>query len=220
MYKYKIVILIIFIIIVFILSCFICKAKELPLKNRIIYIDIGHGGNDPGATYKDIKESDINLKIGLKLNNLLKENGAIVYMTRYDDYNLANINSSNIKRSDLNNRIKLINNSDCDIFLSIHLNAYSSSNWYGAQTFYTNNNSNNKRIAHIIQKKFKENLSTDREEKVIYDRYLYKHLKKAGVLLELGFITNTKERNLLLKDEYQFKIAKTILDGVIEYYNK
>lgn len=219
MIKYKILVLIIFMVLVFIISCFVCSAKELPLKNRIIYIDIGHGGNDPGATYKDIKESDINLKIGLKLAQLLKENGATIYMTRYDDYNLSNIDSTNIKRSDLNNRIKLINNSDCDIFLSLHLNAYTSKTWYGAQTFYTNKNIDNKKLANIIQNNFKEKLDTNRDIKLINDRYLYNNLIKTGVLLELGFITNPNERNKLINDEYQYEISKVILDSLIKYFN-
>ncbi len=220
MFKYKIIILICMIIVVFILSCFICNAKELPLKNKIIYIDPGHGGNDPGANYKDIKESDINLKISLKLAKLLEENGAIVYMTRYDDYNLANINSYNIKRSDLNNRIKIINESNCDMFLSIHLNAYTSSTWYGAQTFYTNNNKNNIVLAEIIQKNFKKKLNTNRNIKNINNRYLYDNLDKLGVLLEVGFITNVNERNLLIQDNYQYKISYIILESIIEYFNK
>lgn len=220
MYKYKIIILICMVIVVFIISCFICNAKELPLKNKIIYIDPGHGGNDPGANYRDIKESDINLKISLKLAKLLEENGAIVYMTRYDDYNLANIDSYNIKKSDLNNRIKIINNSNCDMFLSIHLNAYTSSTWYGAQTFYTNNNKDNIVLAEIIQKNFKKNLNTNRNIKNINNRYLYDNLDKLGVLLEVGFITNPNERNLLVQDSYQYKITNSILESVIEYFNK
>ena len=217
--KYKIIILIIFLVLIFIFSCFVCSAKELKLRNKVIYLDIGHGGNDPGAINKDIKESDINLKIGLKIYNLLKLNGAIVYMTRYDDYNLSNINVSNIKRSDLFNRAKLINNSDCDLYLSIHLNSYTSSTWYGAQTFYTNNNKENKILAELIQKNFKKYLDTNRESKLITDRYLYNKIKKAGILLELGFISNLKERNKLLNEDYQNKISNVIVNSIIEYYN-
>ena len=219
MSKYNIIVIITFLILVFIISCFICSAKELALKNRIIYIDIGHGGNDPGSNYRDIKESDINLQIGLKLSKILEENGATVYMTRYDDYNLANINASNIKRSDLNNRSKLINNSDCDLYLSIHLNSYPQEIWHGAQTFYTNNNKNNKLLAQIIQENFKQKLDTNREIKLINDKYLYNMITKPGVLLELGFISNTKERNMLLKEEYQYKISNIIVDSIIKYFN-
>ncbi len=217
--KYKIIILIIFLVILFIFSCFICSAKELRLKNKIIYLDIGHGGNDPGAVNKDIKESEINLKIAFKIYNLLKMNGATVYMTRYDDYNLANINSSNIKRSDLNNRAYLINNSNCDLYISIHLNAYTSSTWYGAQVFYTNKYKENKLLADIIQKNFKKYLDTNRESKLINDRYLYNKIDKKGVLLELGFITNIKEKNLLLSNNYQDQISNIIVNSIIEYYN-
>ena len=218
MEKYRIVILIIVIILIFIFSCFVCSAKDLPLKNKIIYIDPGHGGNDPGAINKDIKEKDINLKISLILLELLKENGAIVYMTRYDDYNLSKINAHNIKRSDLDNRAMIINNSDCDLFLSIHLNSYPSGTWYGAQTFYTNNNPNNIRLAEILQNNLKNNTDTNRDIKLITDRYLYNKINKAGVLIELGFISNLKEKNLLLDSKYQYTLSKIILESIIEYY--
>lgn len=218
MRKYKIIILLIVIILIFIFSCFVCSAKDLPLKNKIIFIDPGHGGNDPGATNKDIKESNINLQISLIISNLLKENGAIVYMTRYDNYNLSRINVNNIKRSDLDNRAKIINNSDCDLFISIHLNSYPSSVWHGAQTFYTNKNPNNIKLATIIQKNLKKNTDTTRDIKLITDRYLYNKITKPGVLIELGFISNLKEKNQLLDKKYQYNLSNIIVNSIIEYY--
>jgi N-acetylmuramoyl-L-alanine amidase len=106
------------------------------------------------------------------------------------------------------------------MFLSIHLNAYTSSTWYGAQTFYTNNNKNNIVLAEIIQKNFKKKLNTNRNIKNINNRYLYDNLDKLGVLLEVGFITNVNERNLLIQDNYQYKISYIILESIIEYFNK
>ena len=220
MEKYKIVIFIILLITILIFSCFVCNAKSLPLKGKIIYIDPGHGGNDPGANYKDIKESDINLKISYMLSNMLESNGAIVYMTRYGDYNLANIDALNIKRSDLSNRAYIINSSDSDLFISIHLNAYESSTWYGAQTFYTNNNKDNKVLALILQNNFKSKLGTTRNIKLKEDGYLYNRINKLGVLIELGFITNKKERELLINENYQYKLASIITNSIIEYYNQ
>ena len=217
MEKYKIIILIIVIILIFIFSCFVCSAKDLPLKNKVIYIDPGHGGNDPGAINKDIKESEINLKISLIISNLLKENGAIIYMTRYDDYNLSKKNVNNIKRSDLDNRAKIINNSNCDLYISIHLNSYTSSTWYGAQAFYTNKNPNNIVLARILQNNLKNKTDTTRDIKLITDRYLYNKINKPGVLIELGFISNLKEKNLLLNEDYQYKISNVIVDSIIDY---
>ena len=106
---------------------FVCiKVKafmpELPLLGKVIYVDPGHGGPDPGANYKDIYEKDINLEISKILSNLLMERGAIVYLTREGDYDLSSPHVYLRKRSDLSRRAKLINETKCDLYLSIHLN--------------------------------------------------------------------------------------------------
>ena len=93
---------------------------------------------DPGAIYKDIEEADINLKIAQKASKLLEQYGAIVYLTRYGDYDLSVPNTINRKRSDLSRRGNIINRSNCDLYLSIHLNAEGSNTWKGAQMFYDN----------------------------------------------------------------------------------
>ena len=80
---------------------------NLELLGKVIYIDPGHGGLDPGTIYKDIYEKDINLEICLKLQKVLESEGAIIYLTRYGDYDLSN-NSYSRKKSDLNNRAKII----------------------------------------------------------------------------------------------------------------
>ena len=112
------------------------KINELPLIGKAIYIDAGHGGKDPGALYKNLHEADINLEISKILAKKLEKQGAITYQIRNGDYDLANPRAYERKRSDLQNRVKLIENSNIDMYLSIHLNAYSSSNWKGAQVFY------------------------------------------------------------------------------------
>ena len=91
--------------------------------------------------------------------------GAIVYLTRYDDYDLSVNNTINRKRSDLSRRGNIINKSDCDLFLSIHLNAENTGIWKGAQTFYNTNNKENKKIAELLQQQFKEDLNSKRKAK-------------------------------------------------------
>ena len=136
--------------------CFLkVYAKNQVLAGRVICIDAGHGGFDPGATYKDLKEADINLEYAHLLKSELEEEGATVYLTRYDDYDLST-NNYNHKRSDILNRIKIIKDISPDIFISIHLNADSSNKWNGAQTFYNSVNENNMLLAESIQKKFKQ----------------------------------------------------------------
>lgn len=178
-----------------------------------------HGGTDPGAIYKDIHESDINLSISKKLYDILIKQGAIVYMTRDGDYDLSVTNAVNRKRSDLSRRANAINSSMCDLYISIHLNAEESSTWYGAQVFYDDINPENKKIAEIMQEEFTKTLNTKREYKEIDDMYLHKRVERPGILAEVGFLTNPNERYLLMQDSYQQKIALTIYNGIEKYFN-
>ena len=216
MIKYKINVLILLIFFLFGIS--IVKANSFPLLGRVIYIDPGHGGVDPGAIYKEIEEEDINLEISLKLRDLLEKNGAIVYLTRDGDYDLS-ITKNRRKRSDLSNRVNMINNSNCDLYLSIHLNSESTSSWRGAQVFYDDINKNNLIFAQIMQEEFKEKLKSSREISEVKTIYLNKNVNVPGLLLELGFISNPNERYLLRQNNYQDKINEAILNGIIKFLN-
>lgn len=214
--KYKIYCLILFFIFLFSIS--LVKAQTFPLLGKVIYLDPGHGGIDPGAVYANIYEADINLQITLKIQEELEKQGAIVYLTRYGDYDLSVKNAIHRKRNDLSRRANIINKSNCDMYLSIHLNADSSTTWKGAQVFYDDVNENNEKLAKILQETLKKNLNTNREYKQIYDQYMYKRINQLGVLVEVGFISNPNERYLLQTEDYQIKIAKTITDGINEYF--
>lgn len=187
---------------------------ELPLLGKTIYLDAGHGGVDVGASYKNIYEKDINLSIvkilALKLENM----GATVYLTRYGDYDLSNIGVRYRKKSDLYNRAKVINNSSADIYISIHLNSTTSSVWKGAQVFYDDINDNNILLAQTITKC----LNTDREVSEINDMYFNRLVKIPGVLVEVGFLSNSYDRNNLVNIKYQEKISNMIVQGIIDYF--
>lgn len=216
MYRLKMFLLFIMLILVF------DKAnafmKEAPLVGKTIYLDAGHGGKDPGAYYKDIYEEDINLSIVLKLRDKLESMGAIVYLTRDSDYDLSNPNAILRKRSDLSNRAKMINSSDADIYLSIHLNSSSNTSWKGAQVFYDDINKNNEKLANIFQKNFNKCLNSNRKIQEISTLYMYKRITKPGLLLELGFISNPNERYLLNRDDYQNKIVNVLSDSLLEVF--
>ncbi len=219
MKKYKIIVLIIFIVLVFSFSKAYAHINDLPLLGKVIYIDPGHGGPDPGAVYKDIYEKDINLLISKYLEEELISQGAIVYMIRDGDYDLSNPKTSMRKRSDLSKRVELINKSLCDMYLSIHLNMYPSEKWQGAQVFYKDKNSNNKEIAKVMQDTLKRSLYTKRNIKEINGMYLYDRVIRPGILIEAGFLSNTNERYLLRQKYYQRKLAIVITQGVINYFN-
>lgn len=218
MSKYRICVLFLFVVGLCAFSFVEADNNPLPLFGKVIYLDPGHGGTDPGAIYKEIYESDINLQLTEKLEKTLRSYGAIVYLTRYGDYDLAVPNALNRKRSDLSRRGNIINRSLCDMYISIHLNAETSSTWYGAQVFYDDVNSENKVIAEIMQKSLASSLRTKRKITETSEMYLHRRVERPGVLIEVGFLTNPNERYLLRKDTYQQKVANTITNGVLQYF--
>lgn len=214
MLKYKITTL--FILITMICTFTFVNAQEPKLKEKIIYIDPGHGGRDPGAIYKDLKESEINLQISKILKQELESNGAKVYMTRTGDFDLSHPTAKNHKRDDLSERARLINQSECDIFISIHLNSDKSSTWQGPQIFYTTKNKKNIILAQKIQEKINKNLKSDRKIQEIKNMYLFDRIEKPGILIEAGFISNSNDRYLLTNEEHIKKLSKIITESITE----
>jgi N-acetylmuramoyl-L-alanine amidase len=194
------------------------RALNLPLLGKVIYIDPGHGGKDPGAIYENTYESSLNLEISLTLQSELEKNGAIVYLTRYGNYDLSVKNATSRKRSDLSRRANIINESNADLYLSIHLNSDTSSTWYGTQVFYDTVNDKNELLAKYLQQSYIEDLNTKREYKNIKGHYLYRKINIPGVLIETGFITNANDRYLLKDKNYQKKFSKSTVKGIINYF--
>lgn len=215
MKKYCLKLLIIFVLLTLILSFPYAKAS-LPLFGKTITIDIGHGGKDPGTVVNNILEKDINLKIGKYLEKELIKKGANVILTRNGDYDLSSPNSYRRKKSDFDNRIKIINNSSASMYVSIHLNYLEQASYYGPQVFYNNINNNNKKIANNMQNILNKKLKTNRKVKLIpEDTYMYSRLNVPGILVECGFLSNYNEKTKLMSKEYQQKIAKYISEGIV-----
>ena len=188
----------------------------MPLTGKVIIIDPGHGSEDSGANVGNIFEKDINLKISLYLEKELERLGATTILTRTEDNDLSTPNARYRKKSDFDNRIKLINESNANMYLSVHLNYLNNSLYSGPQVFY---NKDNKELAKLIQNALNKYTKENREVKNIpKDTYMYSKLKVPGVLIECGFLSNPKERAKLVNEEYQKLIAKAISEGVLEYY--
>ncbi len=163
-----------------------------------------------------VYESDINLEIVLKLKEELIKQGVDVLLTRDGDYDLSSPDTSRRKKSDFDNRIQLINNSNADLYLSIHINYLNDSRYYGGQVFYTDGN---ERLANVIQERFNKYLDSPRNSKKLGSTiYMYKQIEVPGVLIECGFLSNSKDRNKLSNDEYQWEMVETIVQALIEYY--
>ncbi|OFI06855.1 germination-specific N-acetylmuramoyl-L-alanine amidase precursor [Clostridium acetireducens DSM 10703] len=200
--------------------------NKLMNNKKIILIDPGHGGVDGGAVSKrGTVEKDINLKISLKLRDKLKDKGFNVVMTREEDKGLYKEKGSLRKKKveDLTNRCNMKKESNCDVFISIHLNMFTQEKYYGAQVWYANNE-DSKKLASIIQQNFKKDLDKNnkREEKPAMNSY--KVLKDSeeipSVLVECGFLSNLLEESKLKSDSYQDKIAESICKSIVEYFNK
>lgn len=199
------------------------KSWNLPLSGRIIILDPGHGGPDGGAVGEDVLEKEVALRVAVKLRDYLQQQGALVLLTREDDSDLAKKDTRGYSRrkvEDLKKRVQMINESEADLFISIHLNAIPSPRWRGAQTFYYGSLIENKRLAKFIQAELRRNLeNTDRSAKVINTVYLLKYARKPGALVEVGFLSNPEERELLASDHYQTQLAASIYKGVLRYFS-
>lgn len=198
------------------------KAIPQPLAGQTIVIDPGHGGPDGGAVGEpDIQEKDITLAIAKKTRDYAQQAGAVVYMTREVDEDLASEDTTGFSRrksEDIRNRIAFIEEHDADFFITIHLNAIPDGRWSGAQTFYYPRYPENEHVAEMIQEAIKSNLeNTTRTPLAINNIYLLKHTEVPGALVEVGFLSNEKERKLLTEDDYQDKMAASIYEGMLRY---
>ena len=184
-----------------------------------VVLDAGHGGMDGGSNVGDIKESDLVLEIVLNLKEILEKNGFIVTLTRTSKDALCE--GKFIKKVDMNNRIKIINNSNADLALSIHLNYYSDSKYRGAQVFYSDNNEQNYNLAFSIQNTFINELrNTNRKVVVRNNIYLLNRVLIPICIIECGFMSNFNELTLLKTKEYQQSLSIIIMNGIISYLNR
>lgn len=195
---------------------------SLPLSGKVIVLDPGHGGPDGGAVGKDqTVEKDIALKVAKLLQRYLQQAGALVYLTRESDRDLASEGTRGLSRrksEDIRNRLKFIEEKNPDFFLTIHLNALPSERWRGAQTFYFPSFDENKHLAQMVQDEIRRNLeNTDRKPLRIDGIYLLKHAKAPGALVEIGFLSNEEERELLKREDYQEQMAASIYKGILRY---
>ncbi len=216
--KYSLIIILLFILGLCLLIKVDASINELPLLGRVIFVDPGHGGRDPGTSYGKIEEKDIVLEISKKLRDELMEKGAIVYMTRESDDDLSSKWDTKKKRGDLYRRILMYKKYNAELYLSIHINYYSNTKEQGAEVLYNSINPENKIFGEILMNNFKTKLGSKRILKKT-DLYMYKNTTTPGVLIECGFLSNPNERYLMQKSSYQKKLSEIITDSVITYFN-
>lgn len=184
---------------------FYSSSSLTPLKNKLIVIDPGHGGSDPGAVVGNVKEKDLNLDIALKLKTLLEANGAKVFMTREDD-TFVNLYA----------RAEMANKLNADLFISIHHNA-ATSNATGTETLYYPD-PEKKLFAQALQRAVVS--YTGFHNRGIIERpgiVVTRETKMPSALVEVGFLTNPNDLAHIMTDEFKQKVAQGILQGIVDY---
>jgi N-acetylmuramoyl-L-alanine amidase len=193
---------------------------------RVIVIDAGHGGEDPGAVgVNGTYEKDVNLSIAILLGDTLKEKGYTVVQTRTEDKMLY-LPEENVKGmrkiSDLKNRCKITAEYENCIVISIHMNSYGASKYSGLQVYYTDKNEDSRALANKIQSSVRKELQPEnhRQIKNGSSLYLLENANGTAVLIECGFLSNAEECSKLSQKEYQKELCFAISCGIIEYINE
>lgn len=199
------------------------ETLSVPLLYRVVAIDPGHGGVDPGALGRNgMHEKDIVLSIALKLRSLLQSSGAIVVMTRDTDTDLSDASLGNQysrrKRQDLQRRVELVDTSAAELLVSIHVNSIASERWAGGQAFYASNSEQGKLLAQSLQSALKEVLKNTNRQAAPGDYYIMRESKTLTSLVEVGFISNPQEGRLLTQDDYRDKVAWALYVGIIKHF--
>lgn len=204
------------------------------LQGRVVAIDPGHGGIDPGAIGPyGVNEDTINLAVSLRLARLLEGAGAIVVLTRTGDTDRAGATEGGPaarKRVDLRARVALINAAGPAVVLSVHTNHFRSPSAHGAQVFYSVKGARpsaaervkraeSLALARILQDQLaRQTGETRRAVSEHIDHFLLTHTLAPGVTIELGFLSNPREARLLADPAYQQRLAQAIFSGLTLWF--
>ena len=197
---------------------------SLPISNKTIVLDAGHGAPDEGAeSVNGVSEASINLSITRKVQTLLEQSGCNVVLTRSDENGIYDLDSKTLRQkkvSDIKNRVKIGNESSADVFISIHLNKIPQTQYYGWQAFFKPNNEESEILAKSLQQELNSSIQREnkREALKITGKYIIEHVEIPIAIIECGFLSNPEEEQLLQQNEYQDKIAWGIYNGIMDYF--
>ena len=193
-----------------------------PLAGLKILVDPGHGGYDGGAKCRDsgVWEKELNLAVSLALRDALTRQGAQVILTREADVDLTSPNrpaTLTKKRQDMLARVAIATDNAVDLLLSIHMNEYRVRAESGPQVFYRAGQEGSRLLAGCIQEALITRLQPQKQRTAMAGDYFILQLNVPSVLVECGFISNPAEEKLLLRADYQNRLAEAIADGVVEF---
>ena len=179
--------------------------RFLSSTKKIIIIDAGHGGTDPGSVKQGVQEKNINLQIALKLQKRLETKGYKVVMTRTDDTAISLIN-----------RTKLANKAKGDLLISIHQNSFRDASVHGIEVFYTpGKETYDDRLANCIQEALiSYTQAKDRHVREITNLLIIRESNMSACLIESAYLSNDTERELIQTKDYQDKVVTGIIEGI------
>ncbi len=191
-----------------------------------VVVDAGHGGEDPGkiSAFSGVNEKDLNLSIAKMLKQQLELTGYRVIMTREEDKLVYEQGTTEIKskrKQDLTKRKETMDNGGADIVVSIHMNDFSQSKYYGAQVFYPPDSDQSQRLAVCVQKAMGSDLDPTNKREALAKSVpiiILRNIKTPTIIVECGFLSNQQEEQKLRTEDYQLKVAKTIKTGIDKYF--
>lgn len=184
-----------------------------------IVIDAGHGGRDGGSIgINGTIEKEINLKYSLALKEKLVSVGYRVELTRKTDDGLYSETAKNKKMSDMRARFNIIQKTNPNLVISIHMNSFNSSSARGALTYYRNGDEASKKCADLIQSSLNTYCAAPTRQGKVGDYYILNCSYYTSILIECGFISNPEEERLLNTDEYREKFIDAIYNGILLYF--
>lgn len=200
------------------------QTVALPVSNKVIVLDAGHGKPDEGAQSSNgTTEAETNLKITLKVQSLLEQSGATVILTRSDENAIYDLDKNTLRQkkiSDIHNRVKIGNESSADIFVSVHLNKIPQEQYYGWQCFYKQNDEKSTALAKSLQENLNDAIQKENKRVAMKldSVYIIKHVEIPISIVECGFLSNAEEEAQLLNDDYQNRLAWGIYNGIMDYF--
>ena len=187
------------------------------IAGKVITLDAGHGGSDPGAIGSDgTKEKNITLPITKMVKELLEAKGAKVYMTRSTDVDVYGPNASDVQ--ELQARVNVGEKYNSDIFVSLHINSSVNKSVGGFSAYYYPKTSSDLKLAKSIQNQLTANFGVDDLGVRQANFYVIKRISMPATLLEMCFISNEKELTLMKGQWFQKKTARLIADGIEKYF--
>jgi N-acetylmuramoyl-L-alanine amidase len=216
--RYMVYFLIISVIAATILILKPASAEVMRQSKGVIVLDAGHGGFDAGASGRitKVREDILNLSVAKKLQRLFEINGYTVVMTREDDNAIAST-----KKGDMARREQIIEDTDPDIVISIHMNKFADASVAGPMAFYYEKSEEGKMLAELIQQQLNEYLQPPKPRTFKpEDYFMLRNGDCPCVLVECGFLSNEREEELLQTDEYQEKCAKAIYKGAAAFFSQ